>query len=104
MYKEIHKLKAMLEEANIPHYATENLNIFHICYPSNNNTIVCSAIQGKNDMADTGEYIEIMGLLKSGEYPSRKPHAWDVVGGLTAEDVFDRIFVHYTNTENKVRE
>lgn len=89
-YKEIFKLRDMLDNANIP-YIFENgfLNGGALVYPDRENC-VCSAIEHDGSYGRQADKIEIMGLLtdEEGKYD-------DVVGWLTAEDVFERIKTHY---------
>lgn len=89
-YKEIFKLRDMLDKAGIP-YLCENgfMNGVAIAYPNRDNR-VCSAIEHDGSYGREADKIEIMGLLtdEEGEYDS-------VVGWLTAEDVFNRIKTHY---------
>lgn len=107
-YTEIFRLKKMLEEANIPFQFIDRtinypeLNIYRehyqICYPKFNSTedmnkpaeFVCSCIEGRGTYGSDFDLLEIMGLLTDKElkYDS-------VAGGLTADDVFNRIKKHY---------
>ena len=90
-YKEIFKLRDMLDNAGIP-YICENgfLNGLAIAYPSREN-MVCSTIEHDGSYGRQADKIEIMGLLtdEEGKYDDV------VVGWLTAEDVFERIKKHY---------
>ena len=89
-YKEIFKLKHLLDINDIP-YEIE-IGYFNgavIAYPDNVNTI-CSAIEHDGSYGHSADTIEIMGLLTEKE----KIHG-EVVGYLTAEDVFSRIKTHY---------
>lgn len=95
-YKEILKLKSMLENAKIPHeYKIGFCNGIAIQYP-NDKGRVCSAIEHDYSYGHQCDNIEIMGLLtaKESEYDS-------VVGWLTAEDVFSRIKAHYESQKGK---
>ena len=89
-YKEIFKLRDMLDKAGIP-YICENgfMNGLAIAYPNREN-MVCSAIEHDGSYGRENDKIEIMGLLteEESEYD-------DVAGWLTAEDVFGRIKTHY---------
>lgn len=89
-YKEIFKLRDMLDKAGIP-YLCENgfMNGLAIAYPNRENR-VCSAIEHDGSYGREADKIEIMGLLTDEEskYDS-------VVGWLTAEEVFERIKTHY---------
>ena len=108
-YKEIFKLKKMLEDEHIPFNWIENWGYdgtelevarrvapdlterYQICYPVfASEGRVLSAVQGFGTYGAEDDLIEIMGLLT----PEEKKH--DVVAGyLTAEDVFERIKNHY---------
>lgn len=89
-YKEIFKLRDMLDEAGIP-YLCENgfMNGVALVYPNREN-MVCSVIEHDGSYGRQVDKIEIMGLLtdEEGKYDN-------VVGYLTAEDVFGRIKTHY---------
>ena len=94
-YKEIFKLKKMLEDAKIPfdfyERDTEISAIipewehWHINYPSKKGCII-SVIEGTGTYGAEDDKLEIMGGLTEEE---SKHDA--VVGWLTAEEVFDRI-------------
>lgn len=89
-YKEIFKLRDMLENANIPHiFENGFLNGGALAYPDRENC-VCSAIEHDGSYGRQADKIEIMGLLTDEESQYD-----DVVGWLTAEDVFNRIKTHY---------
>ena len=89
-YKEIYKLRNLLDVAGIP-YVFENgfLNGGALAYPNREN-MVCSAIEHDGSYGRQADKIEIMGLLTDEEQRYD-----DVVGWLTAEDVFNRISKHY---------
>ena len=89
-YKEIYKLRNLLDVAGIP-YVFENgfLNGGALAYPNREN-MVCSAIEHDDSYGRQADKIEIMGLLTDEEQKYD-----DVVGWLTAEDVFNRISKHY---------
>lgn len=91
----------MLDKANIP-YENNNspeikgypeLMIYRIAYPKVRDR-VCSAIQGYGIYGNEENLIEIMGLLTDEE----KKHD-EVVGYLTAEEVFKRISKHYSEAK-----
>ena len=89
-YKEIFKLKHLLDINDIP-YEIE-MGYFNgavIAYPDNVNTI-CSAIEHDGSYGKHYDKIEIMGLLTEEEQKYG-----EVIGYLTAEDVFSRIKTHY---------
>lgn len=97
-YKEILKLKEMLENANIPFkfkVLTEiNHEGYQILYPTDGENRVCSVIEHTFSYGNDVDRLEIMGLLTSEELKYD-----DVVGFLSAEDVFKRIKNHFiTNT------
>lgn len=98
-YKEIFKLKEMLEKAKIPfEFADRNpLGVrwaekwqigYPVLPPDDGN--ICSVIEGMGTYGQEQDLLEIMGLLtpEEGEDDSVK-------GYLTAKDVFKRIKNHY---------
>ena len=100
-YKEIFKLKEMLEKSKIPfEFADRNpLGVavpwaekWQIGYPvlPPNDENICSVIEGIGTYGHECDLLEIMGLLTDEEleYDS-------VIGYMTAEDVFERIKNHY---------
>lgn len=105
-YKEIFKLKEMLEQAGIPFEfidRTEDLSrlpnykecyqSYQICYPQEKGR-VCSVIEGFSSYGNDADLLEIMGLLTDEEAKNDR-----VMGWLSAEDVFNRIKTHYENKE-----
>lgn len=98
-YKEIFKLKKMLEDADIPFDFYEmdekarklipEWEHWHINYPSRADTVI-SAIEGIGTYGEQDDKLEIMGGLTEEEADGSA-----VVGWLTAEDVFMRIKNHY---------
>ena len=88
-YKEILKLKEMLEKAGIPFEFSDMWGGYHLCYP-NNKTTVCSVIEHDGSYGREQDLLEIMGLLTDEELQDD-----DVVGFLSAENVFERIKKHY---------
>ena len=94
-YKEIYKLRDMMDKAGIP-YIFENgfLNGGALAYPDRKN-MICSAIEHDGSYGREADTIEIMGLLTDEERQYD-----EVVGWLSAEEVFSRITRHW-NTCNK---
>ena len=94
-YTEILKLKSMLENANIPFEFDNLYDGYHLCYPRDNKSKddtgrVCSVIQHFGSYGHSENLLEIMGLLTEEESQND-----EVVGWLSAEEVFDRINNHY---------
>ena len=95
-YKEIFRLKKMLEDANIPFDFFEmdpearkimpEFEHWHINYPNRGNFIV-SAVEGFGTYGEQDDKLEIMGGLTEEE----KEEGYNVVGWLTAEEVVERI-------------
>ena len=86
----------MLEKENIPHDFTNLFDGWHIEYSvaSNNGYRICSVIEHKYSYGSEKDLLEIMGLVS-------KEEAEDgVLGYLTAEEVFKRIYEHYNPCEN----
>lgn len=104
-YTEIFKLKEMLEAEHIP-FVFKDLSTPHdflydlgeryqLCYPDGKSkTRICSVIEGKGTYGAEEDKLEIMGLLTDDELKHD-----DVVGYLTAEDVFERIKKHWNRRE-----
>ena len=84
-YNEILKLKNMLEKAEIPFEFSEIFGGYHITYPSNKFRI-CSVIEHDFSYGNEQDLLEIKGLLTKNE----KKYD-DVIGYLSAENVFQRI-------------
>ena len=94
-YAEIHRLREMLDKENIPYEFNTLYDGFHLCYPRMNKTKddhsrVCSVIEHDFSYGSHKDLLEIMGLLTDEEAKYD-----EVVGYLTAEDVFARIKKHY---------
>ena len=92
-YKEIFRLKEMLEKANIPFEFKEHhdyRNGYQILYPADGEINRCSVIEHSFSYGNKRDLLEIMGLLtdEESEYDS-------VVGFLSAENVFERIKKDY---------
>lgn len=90
-YDEIFKLEAMLKAEGIPfkYHRQPDACGFQICYPEDGEKRVCSIILHAGSYGREQGLLEIMGLLKPDEEQFD-----DVVGYLTAEDVFERIKAH----------
>lgn len=88
----------MLEKENIPFEFLDRTNgiitLYQLCYPSVENR-VCSVIEGDFSYGGVCDKLEIMGLLTEEESIND-----EVLGYLTAENVFERIKIHY-NSKNK---
>lgn len=110
-YKEIFKLKKMLEDAKIPFDFKEGLGYseevkklyplicehYQICYPSERNRWI-SVIEGFGTYGGAYDKLEIMGGLTPLElYESYKEDDDEIIGGLSAKNVFKRIKQHYEN-------
>ena len=94
-YKEIFRLKEMLEKAKIPFEFRNIYDGYQICYPEcskpdENIFKVCSVIEHNGSYGHEKDMLEIMGLLTDEEAKNDS-----VLGWLTAEDVFMRIEAHY---------
>lgn len=88
-YKEIFKLKEMLDASGIPYTCEEGfMNGVLLAYPNKKNRI-CTATEHDASQGREDDTISIMGLLTAEE------SAYNSVGYLTAEDVFSRIQSHY---------
>ena len=90
-YTEIFKLKEMLEKEKIPfEWRIRKIeNGYQICYP-NKSLCDCSVIEHQYSYGNEKDLLEIMGLLTDKELRND-----DVVGFLSAENVFERIKKHY---------
>lgn len=94
MYNEILRLKAMLEDAAIPFWWKEKHFDGHlIAYPDKGeNKLVCSVIECQYSFGWKKDLLEIKGLMTQEE---KRKTGDDVLGYLTAENVFDRIKKHW---------
>lgn len=100
-YNEIFKLKAMLEEANIPFQMGKGVSGgYHIQYLGkyNQGKVVCSVIETPTSYGIEDDLLEIQGLMTKEEIQREQD---DVLGYLTAEDVFDRIYNDYNKQINE---
>ena len=94
-YKEIFKLKEMLERANIDfEFKKFNMNFgpevehYQICCPNCENRYI-SVVEGFGTYGESADKLEIMGLLTEEESEDDCVKGW-----LTAENVFNRIKKH----------
>lgn len=88
MYKEILKLKKILEDENIPfEWEAPHFDGYHLLYPEKENP-VCSVIEFDGSYGGHYDLLEIMGLMTDAEIFKEQD---DVLGWLTAENVFNRI-------------
>lgn len=97
-YKEIFRLKEMLEKAEIPFYFHDipEHHGHQIVYTGKSGfNIACSVIQHDFSYGGTADLLEISGLLTDAE---KKRDA--VLGWQTAEDVFSRIETHWTGLKD----
>lgn len=94
-YKEILKLDSMLTKANIPHTLDRLYDGWILRYPSNDIEMIMDAIEHFSSYGSRNDKLEIMGLLTPEE-----EECDEVLGDLTAEEVFERIKKHW-NGETK---
>ena len=97
-YKEIFRLKEMLEKAEIPFYFHDipEHHGHQIVYTGKKGfSITCSVIQHDFSYGGSVELLEISGLLTDEE---KKRDA--VLGWQTAEDVFGRIVNHWVSLKD----
>ena len=88
---EILSLKGMLEKAKIPFVFSKVFGGYHIEYPANTGR-VCSVIEHDYSYGREKDLLEIQGLMTKKEYKETQDN---VIGYLTAEDVFQRIENHW---------
>lgn len=91
-YNEIFKLKDMLEKAKIPFDFSELHGGYHIVYPEFGDKCICSVIEHDFSYGREKDLLEIKGLLTELEEETLED---DVLGYLTAENVFQRIKKHW---------
>jgi len=92
-YNEILKLKNMLEKAEIPFEFSELFRGYHIVYP-NSQFKECSVIEHDYSYGREKDLLEIKGLMTKKEKKKEKD---DVLGYLSAEEVFNRIKKNWKN-------
>ena len=106
-YKEIFKLKQMLEKEKIPFdftvrsYPELEKIAYHLEYPKKykvDSDRVVSVIEGSDSYGCEEDKLEIMGLLTPEE-----AEIDSVAGWLTADEVFKRIKEHYENEMDKCK-
>lgn len=98
-YKEIFKLKEMLEKAKVPFVWKEHKdfrNGYQILYPVEGIQNICSVIEHSFSYGSEKDLLEIQGLMTKEE---EEKYCDTVLGFLTAEDVFKRIKKHYKEIE-----
>ena len=99
-YNEIFKLKSLLEENGIPFEWIEHNRVYkqgyQICYPEKGEKCVCSVIEHSFSYGHEKDLLEIQGLLTADE-----EECDSVLGNLTADNVFQRIFSHCEKTKHK---
>ncbi|MDE6946242.1 MAG: hypothetical protein K2P14_03545 [Anaeroplasmataceae bacterium] len=107
-YKEIFKLKRMLEKENIPFEFSEGFGYdyddlvkklypelcehYQICYPSKGENQWISVIEGFGTYGGEQDRLEIMGGFTPWE---KFKYGDSVIGFLTANNVYKRIKKHY---------
>lgn len=103
---EIERLKAMLDEANVPYVADYRLSSYmgndgcQIIINNKNNERLCDAIQFYGSHGYENNLIEIMGGLTEEEEQEDTTLGW-----LSAEEVFKRFkYCYEHNTKYYVRE
>ncbi len=98
-YQEIIKLHDMLVANDIPHIIRRIFEGWQICYNGTDNPEdwLLSAIQHKGSYGNCDDKIEIMGFVTPNEGTDD-----DVVGWLTAEDVYGRIKKHWDSLNKEV--
>ena len=97
-YNDILLLKDLLEKEEIPFDFDTLFGGFIIAYPSKEEC-VCSVIEHDYSYGNSSDLLEIRGLLTKEESEFD-----DVVGYLTALDVYDRIKVHWNKNKDIIKE
>ena len=96
--EELYKLINMLIAQGIPFELSEHMGVPHIEYPSKKNRI-CSVICNEVSYGHEAGLLEIFGLLTKEELEYD-----EVIGFLTAYNVFERISTHYHSNQNIIKE
>lgn len=87
-YREILLLDTLLLEAGIPHELYKLFDGYKISYPDMG-CEVCSAIEHIYSYGHKSDLIEIKGLTQDGA---------TIEGGLSAQEVYDRILTHFNTS------
>ena len=95
-FAEMDKLEQLLVEADIPYEKSRVFGGKQLQYPCKGSDRVCSVILHKGSYGRSEGLLEIMGLLTDEELECD-----DVVGYLTADDVFSRIKNHWEKKGGK---
>ena len=95
-FAEMDKLEQLLVEADIPYDKSRMFGGKQLQYPCKGETRVCSVILHKGSYGRSEGLLEIMGLLTDEELECD-----DVVGYLTADNVFSRIKKHWEEKGEK---
>lgn len=96
-YKEILRLKDMLKKAKIPFEFSEFFGGYHIVY-LNNQFTECSVIEHDCSYGREKDLLEIRGLMTNKEMNREQDN---VLGYLTAENVFHRIKYHWKKLKGR---
>lgn len=100
-YNEILKLNTMLDNAKIPHMMRRLNDGWQVIYtPYHPDSWVADAIETRYSYGAKDDLLELAGRLLTGEELKRG----SVVGGLTANDVFQRISKHWEEREKHIEE
>lgn len=100
-YNEILKLNTMLDNAKIPHMMRRLNDGWQVIYtPYHPDSWVADAIETRYSYGAEDDLLELAGRLLTGEELKRG----SVVGGLTANDVFQRISKHWEEHEKHIEE
>lgn len=100
-YNEILKLNTMLDNAKIPHIMRRLDDGWQVIYtPYHPDSWVADAIETYYSYGAEDDLLELAGRLLTGEELKR----YSVVGGLTANDVFQRISKHWEEREKHIEE
>lgn len=99
-YNEILKLNAMLDNAKIPHCIRRLDDGWQVIYTPYHpdSSWVADAIETRYSYGVDDDLLELAGRLLTGEELKRD----SVVGGLTANDVFERILKHWKEHKKEI--